>query len=130
MFRRTRRTGVGVVSAALLIAGTLVAGTLAGCASDKGPTSSSRTTSSTETGSIVTQAKAAIAKAAGKYGTAQLPDGTPRPAAKNKAIAVIANGMNNQSTAAQVNGVLEACKAIGWRCSVLDRQSDPTTYPR
>jgi ribose transport system substrate-binding protein len=118
---------VGVVSAAL--AALLIAGTLGGCAGDKGSTSSSRTTSSNETGSIVTQAKAAIAKAAGKYGTAQLPDGTPRPAAKNKAIAVIANGMNNQSTAAQVNGVLEACKAIGWRCSVLDGQSDPTTYP-
>jgi ribose transport system substrate-binding protein len=121
-YPRTRR-GAGAVITILLIAGVL-----AGCAHDKGSASGSIPTNSTGTAAIVKEAQAAIARASARYGTAQLPDATPRPAAKDKTIAVIPNGMNNQSTAAQVNGVLEACKAIGWRCLVLDGKSDPTTY--
>ncbi len=116
--------------ASLLAAAILSALALGACAEDKGSETgdSGSAGSSAEKDKLVADAKAFVERAAAKGGTAELPDATPRPAATDKTLVIVAFGLNNQSEASQVAGITEACKAIEWSCSVLDGQSDPTKY--
>lgn len=64
-----------------------------------------------------------------KKGTSIEPSADPRPAAKGKTIVIVSAGQTNEGSALAIGGNLEACKVLGWRCSVLDGKSDPTSWP-
>lgn len=96
----------------------------AGCAEDK--TSSGDGGGDVKADTGIAQAEARLIEL--EKGTSVLPDDTSRPAATDKQIAIVVNGMNNESSAAGVAGDLEACDVIGWTCDVLDGQSNPTMY--
>jgi ribose transport system substrate-binding protein len=64
-----------------------------------------------------------------KKGTSVDPPAESRPIAKGKSVVFAVNGMNQQSSAINVKAGLEACKAVGWNCSVVDGKSDPTQWP-
>lgn len=63
-----------------------------------------------------------------RKGTSVPPNATPRPGAKNKNVVIVSQGQANESNLNAVRGSLEACEALGWKCSVLDAKSDPTQY--
>lgn len=62
-------------------------------------------------------------------GTSVLPSPDKRPAAKGKLVTIISSGQNSISSAVPVAGQMEACKAIGWTCTVYDGKSDPSIWP-
>lgn len=102
---------------------------LAACGEDEVDSGSGSAANSTESdvAPAVEDLTALLARA--KKGTSIEPSTDPRPAAKGKTIVIVSSGQNSASTAEVTRGNVEACKALGWRCSVLDGKSDPTTWP-
>lgn len=121
-FKTQRRVGV-----ALLACGAL---TLGACAEDEdtGTTAGSPTTTATEPAKSGGPASADLLAAIRKPSDAA-PPSTSRPAAKDKSVAYIVNAMNQPSTAKIANAGMQACRDIGWDCTLLDGKGDPTTYP-
>jgi ribose transport system substrate-binding protein len=118
------------------------AGGLAACGSssnDSGTAASASPSADTTAAASTTQASKDIALPSGaaaaatllakvEQGTSVEPDVTPRKVAAGKTLVLVANGMNQPSTAVTINAAADACKKIGWKCSILDGKSDPTQY--
>jgi ribose transport system substrate-binding protein len=110
------RLAVGLLASALA---------LSGCAPDASDADSGSKSSEDAAGvrADAQELVDAVAK-----GTSVLPEDTPRPAAEGKSVVLVPNGMNNASTAVTIDGMKDACEAIGWSCSVIDAQSNPANY--
>lgn len=116
--RSTTLVGVGV-AAALLLAG-------CGGSSDKSETATS------ETGPVAPAASGApgAGDAGLNYkGTLREPDGSPRPAAKGKKIAILSAGQASISSSVPVAAAEAAAKAAGWQTSIYDVQLNPANAP-
>jgi len=100
------------------------------CGQDKNSTATSASTSGTGTASPASASgETASLIGAIKKGTSVDPPAGSRPIAKGKSVVFAVNGMNQESSAINVNAGLAACKAVGWKCSVVDGKSDPTQWP-
>jgi ribose transport system substrate-binding protein len=120
-----RRTRLGLVTGAVLIA---LAG--AGCGydsdDDAAAPSASSTTASDSQGGIVEEAKANLET--NYEGTDRaLPAEAPAPP-KNMNVWVIACSTAAEGCAAPANGAIEAAKALGWKTTLVDGKLDPGVY--
>ena len=116
--RSTTLVGVGVAAALLL----------AGC----GGSSDTSETATPETGPVAPAASGAPAAgdAGLNYkGTLRAPDGSPRPAAKGKKIAILSAGQASISSSVPVAAAEAAAKAAGWQTSIYDVQLNPANAP-
>jgi ribose transport system substrate-binding protein len=114
------------IGAALVMSGLA----LAACStSTKSPPKSNSTGTTQASGNAAAALKAAIAATnLGYKGTSTNVSSTPRPAAKNKTIAIISAGQAADSNSVPVAGAMEAAKAIGWKATVYDAALNPSMY--
>ncbi len=115
--RSTSLVGVGVAAALLL----------AGCGG-----SSDTPEAATDTGPVAPAASGAAAagNAGLNYkGTLREPEGSPRPAAKGKKIAILSAGQASISSSVPVAAAEAAAKAAGWQTSIYDVQLNPANAP-
>jgi ribose transport system substrate-binding protein len=106
---------------------------LAACSSSTPSANSTTTTSAASTGSNSAAAAAALKAAIaqtniGYKGTSTNVNPTPRPAAKDKTIAIISAGQAADSNSVPVAGATEAATAIGWKWSIYDAGLNPAKY--
>ncbi len=119
------RKGTLIRLGAVLMAGGSI---LAACSSS--PTASNSTTTTSGAGGSAAPALAAalVQPNIGYNGTSTNVDPTPRPAAKNKTIAIISAGQAADSNSVPVAGAMEAAAAIGWKATVYDAALNPSNY--
>lgn len=116
--RSTSLVGAGVAAALLL----------AGC----GGSSDTSGTAAPETGPVAPAASGAAAagdSGLNYKGTLREPDGSPRPAAKGKKIAILSAGQASISSSVPVAAAEAAAKAAGWQTSIYDVQLNPANAP-
>lgn len=111
------KAAVGVVAVALA---------LTSCTADATNGDSGSSGSAQDAAAVRAEARVLID--AVSKGTSIEPDSTPRPAAQGITAVLVPNGMNNESSAVNIRGMQDACVAIGWTCTIVDAQSDPSQY--
>jgi ribose transport system substrate-binding protein len=74
-------------------------------------------------------AQALQATQAAISGTYHEPSSQPRPAARNKKLAVISSGQNAISSLVPASAVMEAAATIGWDAKLYDGKLDPKSWP-
>jgi ribose transport system substrate-binding protein len=91
--------------------------------------SPNKTNTSTTSGSGTSALAAAVAATnVGYKGTSTEVSSTPRPAAKNKTIAIISAGQAADSNSVPVLGAQQAATAIGWKSTIYDAMLNPSNY--
>lgn len=119
----TRKVALIRIAAGLLLSGVVITA----CSSST-PATSSGSTTQPSTGGSAALAAAITATAKGYLGTSTNVASTPRPAAKDKTIAIISAGQAADSNAVPSDGALEAAQAIGWHASIIDAGLKPSNY--